>query len=295
MGGPVLSGGVIVLVAALLWLLYFLPSLRGSRQFYAAEKNAVRLNQALRVLAETSETPAEVRVELNTRTVYAQQKLARRVQAEREAQELQALRAELAAVRADPAVKQARARRTVRLVASTIVLLGLVGVSLGVWQLLAAGSSVLLWVGSGCVLLGAVVLQRMAAVASRAAVRAAQPAVATAPRVSPPLHDQGPARWTPREVPQSLTAQAGTRAHAARVAAEAQQALRDAARAEALRERAEQMAPPEPERLAPDAAEHAAAPASTPAADSPYARMGYVDDAEIEAHVRALLARRSVG
>ena len=48
MEGPVRSGGVIVLVAALLWLLYLLPSWRGRAQFHAAERNAVRLNQALR-------------------------------------------------------------------------------------------------------------------------------------------------------------------------------------------------------------------------------------------------------
>jgi hypothetical protein len=31
------------------------------------------------------------------------------------------------------------------------------------------------------------------------------------------------------------------------------------------------------------------------AAESDYARMGYVDDAEIEAHVRQLLTRRAAG
>ena len=77
MDGPVLSGGVIVLVAVLLWMLYLLPSWRGRFQYDAAERNAVRLNQALRVLAETSETPGEVRLELNARTALAQQKLAK--------------------------------------------------------------------------------------------------------------------------------------------------------------------------------------------------------------------------
>ena len=40
----------------------------------------MRLNQALRVLAETSETPEEVRLELSARTALAQQKLAKQVQ-----------------------------------------------------------------------------------------------------------------------------------------------------------------------------------------------------------------------
>jgi hypothetical protein len=35
--------------------------------------------------------------------------------------------------------------------------------------------------------------------------------------------------------------------------------------------------------------------ARTASAESEYARMGYVDDAEIEAHVRQLLTRRAAG
>lgn len=54
MGGQVLGGGVIVAVTVLLWLVYLLPSWHSRRQYDAAERNAVRLNQALRVLAETA-------------------------------------------------------------------------------------------------------------------------------------------------------------------------------------------------------------------------------------------------
>jgi len=86
MGGQVLGGGVIVLVAVALWLLYLLPSWSRRHRFMTAERNALRLNQALRVLAETSETPGEVTFELNTRTAFAQQRLARRAQAAREAE-----------------------------------------------------------------------------------------------------------------------------------------------------------------------------------------------------------------
>ncbi|HKT56868.1 MAG TPA: large exoprotein, partial [Microbacterium sp.] len=86
MGGQVLGGGVIVLVAVALWLLYLLPSWSRRHRYLTAERNALRLNQALRVLAETSETPDEVTLELNTRTVFAQQRLARRAQAAREAE-----------------------------------------------------------------------------------------------------------------------------------------------------------------------------------------------------------------
>ena len=281
MDGPVLSGGVIVLVAVLLWMLYLLPSWRGRFQYDAAERNAVRLNQALRVLAETSETPGEVRLELNARTALAQQKLAKRLQSEKEASELTLLRQELAAARADPIVRQARARRRVRIVATSTLLLGLVVAGLGVWQLLATQTQVLLWTGAGLVVVAGIALQRMASVATRAARRSVRTAEQPVARVEPALHDQGPATWTPRPLPEPLVSVAGSRAQVARAEMDAQEERRAAARLAELRERAERMAP--------------ATPVQIPAAASPFATMGYVDDAEIEAHVRDLLAKRAAG
>ncbi|KQQ65881.1 hypothetical protein [Microbacterium sp. Leaf320] len=281
MDGPVLSGGVIVLVAVLLWMLYLLPSWRGRFQYDAAERNAVRLNQALRVLAETSETPGEVRLELNARTALAQQKLAKRVQSEKEAAELTLLREELAAARADPVVRQARARRRVRIVATSALLLGLALTGLGVWQLIAAQAQLLLWLGGATVLAAGFALQRMASVAARAARRRVAPVEQPVARVEPKLHDQGRATWTPRPLPEPLVSVAGSRAQVARAEMDAQEERRTAARLAELRERAERMAP--------------ATPVQIPAAASPFAKMGYVDDAEIEAHVRDLLAKRAAG
>lgn len=286
MDGPVLSGGVIVLVAVLLWMLYLLPSWRGRYQYNASERNAVRLNQALRVLAETSETPAEVHLELNARTAHAQQKLAKRLQSEKESVELVRLREELAATRADPVVRQARARRRVRVVATVLLIAGLVVAGLGVWQLLSGGAQLLVWTGGSLALAAAMTLQKMASVSRRAARRPVSVVTEStaAGRVSPPLHDQGRASWTPRPLPAPLVTVAGSATQIARAEIDAQQALRRAARVAALRERAEEMAAP--------------APVSLPAAKeatSPYARMGFVDDAEIEQHVRQLLERRAAG
>lgn len=281
MDGPVLSGGVIVLVAVLLWMLYLLPSWRGRFQYDAAERNAVRLNQALRVLAETSETPGEVRLELNARTALAQQKLAKRLQSEKEAAELTALRQELAAARADPVVRQARARRRVRMAATSVLLLGLVVVGLGVWQLLATQAQTLLWLGGAVVIAAGFALQRMSSVASRAARRSVRIAEEPVVRAAPTLHDQGRATWTPRPLPEPLVSVAGSRAQIARAEMDAQEERRTAARLAELRERAERMAP--------------ATPVQIPVATSPFAKMGYVDDAEIEAHVRDLLAKRAAG
>ncbi|PKQ33283.1 MAG: hypothetical protein CVT61_17055, partial [Actinobacteria bacterium HGW-Actinobacteria-11] len=241
MDGPVLSGGVIVLVAVLLWMLYLLPSWRGRFQYNAAERNAVRLNQALRVLAETSETPQEVRFELNARTALAQQKLAKRVQSEREAAELESLREQLAATRADPVIRRARARRRVRMVSTVSLLLGLAAVGFGIWQLVVAGSSLLLWLGGALIVPAGIALQRMAAVAARAARATHVVSTPVVERVAASeLHDQGRATWTPRPLPEPLVSVAGSRAQAAQDQIEAQEERRKAARVAALRERAEQ-------------------------------------------------------
>lgn len=70
-----IGGGVLVAVAATLWIAYLLPSWLRRRQYLATERNAVRLQQTLRILAETSETPEEVRVEMTTREVAAQERI----------------------------------------------------------------------------------------------------------------------------------------------------------------------------------------------------------------------------
>jgi hypothetical protein len=306
MGGQIWGGGVIVLVAVALWMLYLLPSWHSRHQYNAAERNAVRLNQALRVLAETSETPEEVRLELNARTALAQQRLARRSLAEREQAELAQARAELEAARAKaaaeredaeraaaasralPAARRARARKRARLTATTFVMLGLAIAGGGTWTLLATGTQILLWVGGGIVLAGIVVLHRMSRVAARSGVRvAAVPRVAEVQDVALPV-SEAPATWQPRPLPRPLASSAGSRAAAVLDGAAARQALREAALEEAKRERAAKVAPPS---IAVARAERDAE--QRPAASgSPFAAMGYVDDAEIEAHVRQLLTQR---
>lgn len=290
MNGPVLSGGVIVVVAVLLWALYFLPSWRGRHQYYSAERNAVRLNQALRVLAETSETPEEVRLELTARHALAQQRLAKRMQAEKENVELEQLRQELAATRLDPVVRQARARRRVRFTASSALTLAIGMLGLGTWQLIAVGGWMLIAAGALLAIAGITVLTRMAHVAQHSVRRAARKvATPTTARVSPPLHDQGRAPWTPRSLPQPMVTVSGSRAQAAQAEIDAQGERRRAAQLAELRRRAEELAPPAPTVLP------ARPAAAASEAESPYARMGIVDDAEIESHVRELLARRAVG
>ncbi len=55
-----LGGGIMLAIAAGLWLLYLLPNWFKNREYLATEKNAVRLQQTIRVLAETSELPGAI-------------------------------------------------------------------------------------------------------------------------------------------------------------------------------------------------------------------------------------------
>ena len=71
----VIGGGLLVAVAAALWIAYLLPNWLRRRQYLATERNAVRLQQTLRILAETAETPEAVRVEATARDVVAQQRI----------------------------------------------------------------------------------------------------------------------------------------------------------------------------------------------------------------------------
>lgn len=99
MGGTVLGGGVILAIALVLWLVYLVPVWQSRSRFNATERNAVRLNQALRVLAETAENPEELQLELNARTAHEQARLARALEAERLRTERDRVRAAAEAVR----------------------------------------------------------------------------------------------------------------------------------------------------------------------------------------------------
>lgn len=112
MTGGIFGGGVIFVVAALLWAAVLVPSWVRRREFRGAERNAVRLQRTLRVLAETAELPEEVRVEATARQAVAHERLLRTARMRQEAE----LQAELAAaqaerVRAELQAEQARRRR----------------------------------------------------------------------------------------------------------------------------------------------------------------------------------------
>ncbi len=100
-----MGGGVIVAIAAALWLAYLVPVWLRRREYLATERNAVRLQQTLRILAETSELPDEVRMEATAKTVAEQQRILRKAEERR----LATARAEAAAhARREQAIAEER-------------------------------------------------------------------------------------------------------------------------------------------------------------------------------------------
>ncbi len=118
MSGEVLGGGVMVAVAALLWVAYFMPTWARRRQYLAMERNAVRLQQTLRILAETAEIPEQVRLEASARTVSSQQKLLAQAEAKARAELKASTNAAIAARRAT-VVKAAASMPSVTTVSAT--------------------------------------------------------------------------------------------------------------------------------------------------------------------------------
>lgn len=162
MGSGVLGGGVMFLAIALLWAAVLVPAWFRRREFNAAERNALRLQRTLRVLAETAEVPSELRIEATAREALAHEKLLRIAQKRQEAER----EADLAAARAEQVRAEIRAQqmqrkqvamtraaklrrpivRRVRSFSALLGLAGIIGALVGAGMMIAGiGSFVLLW------------------------------------------------------------------------------------------------------------------------------------------------------
>lgn len=68
---------MMVAIAALLWFLYFVPTWIARREYLDTERTATRLQQTLRIMAETAELPEQVRVEVTARDAARQERVLR--------------------------------------------------------------------------------------------------------------------------------------------------------------------------------------------------------------------------
>jgi hypothetical protein len=231
------GAGIMLALAAVLWLVYLVPSWFRRREYLATERNAVRLQQSLRILAETAEIPEVVRTESTARSVAAQERAIRELEKRRKLEERRlaaearsrgagaarssrgaaipepvAQRAATPAARAAsvvptaPSVRAARLRRT-RMLASALLLIGVVSMLVLGGVVATSGASMLVSAGiaggGALAVLALAVLNRLAVVSrtlspSTSAFRAARAEVRDF-AFEPEIRE-----WTPVPLPKPL-------------------------------------------------------------------------------------------
>jgi hypothetical protein len=300
MGVDGFGSSIVIALAALLWLAYLVPTWFRRREYLATERNAVRLQQTLRIMAETAELPEQVRAETSARSAAAQEKLLRAQQLRESA----AARAELAAadraaarqlaatLSADvaPGSTASRRLRRSRALTSLVLLAALVTAGFGVAPLLAG--SWLLLASASVVALGAfAMLGQMSAVAraraelARGGLRVrSEPVRVTVKLQEPPAESLPNSSWTPVPLPKPLYLSRPQPDRALETSLDAAAELRDAAAAAERRLREAHEAPEVTPIIR---------PAAAPAAPSRFARMGYLDEVEsATTDLDAVLQRR---
>ncbi|SMH32570.1 hypothetical protein SAMN06295885_0753 [Rathayibacter oskolensis] len=312
-----LGGGVVWALAAVLWVAYLIPTWVRRRSYNATERNAVRLQQTLRILAETAEVPEHVRAEATAREVALQQRRLRvtetRQRAEEKAQAMELAQAEKAA---REALRQATAstRRSMqtgrsalrwRQGAALTVLIGLVAAVVGLVMLPFGGTgavplvgALVLAAGLGTLIVLAPGRRRQAAPAA-VATDTAEVARRRAEVFEAELaeeavaDDEVPAAespsWTPQPLPKPLYLSRGTVAASAMASIDAVERLRAAAAEAELAQRAAAAAP----EVAPIRTPKATAPApEAPRPSSRFASMGVVEGVDAIDLDQALQRRR---
>ena len=299
MGAAGFGSSVIIALAAVLWLAYLVPTWLRRREYLATERNALRLQQTLRIMAETAEVPQEVRVETTARNAAQLERVLknqlRRTAAIAEAQAAAVARAaarRLAetqpALAADVAITSPASRRLRRSRAVTAVILfaALAGSGLGVAEFVASGAWTLLAGGSAVTLGSIAMLGQMASVGRARAelarsLRSRPAVVVEAPRVIVVPTVPVRATWTPVPVPKPLymSRPAPERSLVASLeaAAEVRQAAADAERRLREAHEAPEVTPIRPAAHVP----------------SRFARMGFIEQQpEIHTDLDAVLRRR---
>ncbi len=308
MGIDGVGSSVVIALAAVLWFLYLVPTWLKRQEYLATERNAVRLQQTMRILAESAEVPSVVRIEATARTVAAQQRALRKHQRGSSRAVSRSFLEEPAEVgRLEVSTRTARRLKRSRALASLVLLGALVAGGFGIQALVTSGSWVL-FAGSSVVAVGSVALLGQAAAVSRARGELRRAALGLP--ITAPLHDHADyaaprqTNWSPVPVPKPLYLPRsgagplmveGSQSDRLETAEPDHAALLRAASAEA--ERALRVAQGEPEvtRIERPAAASASPSVATQttAAPSRFAQMGVLDESDAApANLDEILRRR---
>ena len=180
---PVETSGttLLLLLAGALWLVYLVPLWLKRSEYYATERNAARLGQTLRLLANTSEVSSEIKAELEARSIARKERAAQR--------QLK--------IMSSPVLSAAERRRRTKQVFSVVLL---VGITSAVTAYLAAWPLQVIWASSTISTISFAILGRVNRVTKTEASAVAS-ARASAP-VEVPLAAES--AWRPPALPEPL-------------------------------------------------------------------------------------------
>ena len=173
---------VLLLVAAALWLAYLVPLWMRRSEYYATERNATRLGQTLRLLANTTEASTELKAELKARSIARKEK-----EAERALRRI-----------SHPALTLEERRRRTKQVFSLALLTGIIAM---VTAYLAGWPLQVLWASSTVVTVSLAILGRLNRVSQAAALRAQ----AGYGKGSASASASARRQWTPTPLPEPLS------------------------------------------------------------------------------------------
>ena len=221
MGFTGLDGGIMVALAAGLWLVYLMPTWFRRREYAALEKTNVRRQQALRVLAETAPVPVVERlasIVSPSGQVTDRDKLAEAITRSRDAQAARVASrqyAEESTAPAQAATSKARVARRLRrtrgvatlllisaviTIAVQIVLMTTSGVAAGAFSVLGFGAAVGIVSFAALGRLTTIARRRLSFIAAPVRVRPMRTRIAAdREETRPPV-----ATWTPVPLPKPM-------------------------------------------------------------------------------------------
>jgi hypothetical protein len=221
MGFTGLDGGIMVALAAGLWLVYLLPTWFKRREYAAIEKTEVRRQQAMKVLEETSTIPVRERVEAivtPTGQVADRDKLADAIKRSRDAQAARVANRQYAEAATPPAqaasakLRIARRLRRTRAFVTLFLIAALATIVVQVTFMITGGIAAGAWTVLGFAGVATVVslaaLGRLASIARRRQTIIVEPQAAR-PMRTRIVEDREAARppvatWTPVPLPKPL-------------------------------------------------------------------------------------------
>ena len=208
--GDFLGGGLVFAIAATLWIMYLIPTWLRRKNFDATERNAVRMQQTIRALAETADVPEQVEVEASARAVIEQKRVLREAEAAARA-EVRNAAAQAVGYDYEGIHARQRARRA-RMASAMLLLAAVIGIVTGIILLATGGSWETLAISAGGFAV-ALIIQEIVVSSTATQHQQAAPA-AQAFEDYAPFGSVASRAWSPTSLPRPLHLSEGSLAAA---------------------------------------------------------------------------------